>query len=81
MDVLASSQAWVNSTVAGLINPATTAWAADLYQGTDVTQLNWAERAWMDWYLYWGNPVLATGVMSFVLHEVSCDAGSGVVVL
>jgi len=41
----------------------------DLYAGTNFDSLSWAERKWVDWYLYWGNPVIATGVMSFLLHE------------
>jgi hypothetical protein len=24
----------------------------------------------MNYYLYWGNPIIATGIMSFVMHEV-----------
>ena len=44
--------------------------AAELYKGTDTTQLTSPERLWMDWYLFWGNPVIATGVMSFMLHEI-----------
>jgi methylsterol monooxygenase len=43
----------------------------DLYAGTDFNSLNWFEQKWVDWYLYWGNPVIATGIMSFLLHEVS----------
>ncbi len=59
-----------NSTVGSLLNPATTHLAADLYKNTDLASLNVFEKAWADWYLYWGNPVLATGIMSFVLHEL-----------
>lgn len=36
----------------------------------DYTQLNWFERHWMAWYLWIGNPLLATGIASFILHEV-----------
>ncbi|KZT54049.1 sterol desaturase, partial [Calocera cornea HHB12733] len=36
----------------------------------DLGSLNWAERAWMNWYMWWDNPVLATGIMSFIMHEV-----------
>ena len=32
-------------------------------------QLNIFERLWMAWYAYMGNDVLATGIMSFVMHE------------
>lgn len=43
----------------------------DLYATTDVASLNILEKAWMNWYQYWGNPIIATGIMSFLLHEVS----------
>lgn len=33
-------------------------------------QLNFAERMWAAWYAYMQNDVLATGVMSFVMHEM-----------
>jgi len=29
-----------------------------------------AERLWAAWYAYMQNDVLATGIMSFVMHEV-----------
>lgn len=32
--------------------------------------LNWGEKAWAAWYAYMQNDVLATGIMSFVMHEV-----------
>jgi methylsterol monooxygenase len=32
--------------------------------------LNVFERAWAAWYAYMQNDVLATGIMSFVMHEV-----------
>ncbi|KAI0618664.1 ERG3 Sterol desaturase [Pyrenophora tritici-repentis] len=32
-------------------------------------QLNYLERMWMAWYAWMGNDVLATGIMSFVIHE------------
>lgn len=31
--------------------------------------LNYPERMWMAWYAYMQNDVLATGIMSFVMHE------------
>jgi len=40
-----------------------------LYAHTDFSKLNWAENLWVQWYLLIGNPVLATGLMSFLLHE------------
>lgn len=42
-----------------------------LYANTDPTKLNWLEQRWMAWYLFFGDPVIATGLMSFILHEVS----------
>ncbi|GKU21613.1 methylsterol monooxygenase [Fusarium langsethiae] len=33
-------------------------------------QLNMAEKLWAAWYLWMQNDTLATGIMSFVLHEV-----------
>jgi methylsterol monooxygenase len=33
-------------------------------------QLNWVERLWAAWYLWMQNDVLATGILSFVMHEV-----------
>lgn len=32
--------------------------------------LNYFERLWAAWYTYMNNNVLATGIMSFVMHEV-----------
>jgi hypothetical protein len=46
--------------------------ASDLYAtlNVDYTHLNWFEKNWMAWYLWIGNPVIATGIASFILHEV-----------
>ena len=33
-------------------------------------QLNYFERLWAAWYAYMGNDVLATGLMSFTMHEL-----------
>lgn len=32
--------------------------------------LNYFEKLWAAWYAYMGNDVLATGIMSFVMHEL-----------
>ena len=32
--------------------------------------LNFTEKAWTAWYAYMQNDVLATGIMSFVMHEI-----------
>jgi len=42
-----------------------------LYPDVNLEALNWLERLWANYYIYMGNAILATGVMSFVLHEVS----------
>jgi methylsterol monooxygenase len=42
-----------------------------LYGDVDLLGLSWAERMWASYYISIGNPVLATGLMSFLLHEVS----------
>ncbi|GLB37040.1 putative sterol desaturase family protein [Lyophyllum shimeji] len=42
----------------------------DLYSSTDVASLNWFEQQWVAWYVAIGNPVIATGLMSFLLHEI-----------
>ena len=31
--------------------------------------LNYAEKLWLAWYTYMQNDILATGIMSFVMHE------------
>lgn len=43
----------------------------ELYPGlTDFSSLNWFEQQWVAWYVWIGNPIIATGLMSFLLHEV-----------
>ena len=41
------------------------------YDGTDLTSLSWLEQLWVQWYVMIDNPTIATGLMSFLLHEVS----------
>ncbi|WVQ62145.1 hypothetical protein V866_006641 [Kwoniella sp. B9012] len=41
-----------------------------LYGDVNLESLNWLERTWASYYIWMGNPVLATGVMSFLLHEI-----------
>lgn len=43
---------------------------ADAYSGTEFSSLSWLEQQWLAWYVRIGNPVVATGLMSFLLHEV-----------
>ena len=51
--------------------------AEPLYAGANWTysDLSWGEQRWVDWYTYMGNPTIATGVMSFILHEVRWPPG------
>ncbi|SCV68549.1 BQ2448_671 [Microbotryum intermedium] len=69
------TQLYNNATQAGrtlfdLAVAATKPVSYDLYPGVDVASLNVFEKLWMDWYLYWGNPIIATGIMAFLMHEV-----------
>jgi methylsterol monooxygenase len=41
-----------------------------LYADTVFNELSWIERQWAAWYMWIGNPVLATGLMAFLIHEV-----------
>ena len=41
-----------------------------MYGATDYSSLSWLEQQWVQWYVRIGNPVLATGLMSFLLHEI-----------
>ncbi|KAK7958210.1 C-4 methylsterol oxidase [Apiospora saccharicola] len=65
--------ATINATLAGLAGAFN---QPDTYLGVfeEVTkqniQLNVVERAWAAWYLWMQNDILATGIMSFVMHEV-----------
>ncbi|KAG6878824.1 hypothetical protein C0992_007445, partial [Termitomyces sp. T32_za158] len=43
---------------------------ATLYSATDFSSLSWFEQKWVAWYVMIGNPVIATGLMSFLLHEI-----------
>lgn len=42
-----------------------------LYGGIDLYDLTWLERKWAAYYIWMGNPLLATGLLSFLMHEVS----------
>ncbi|PBL02770.1 hypothetical protein ARMGADRAFT_1023943 [Armillaria gallica] len=44
--------------------------AESFYADTDLQSLNWVEQQWMAWYIWIGNPVIATGLMSFLMHEI-----------
>jgi len=54
-----------NGTVPNVLN--------ELYPGlSDLSSLNWFEQQWVAWYVWIGNPIIATGLMSFLMHEVCC---------
>ncbi|KAL0264205.1 C-4 sterol methyl oxidase [Diplodia seriata] len=61
----------VNSTTAAFAHPAPadTYWAQFEEVSKYNVSLNYFERLWLAWYTYMGNDVLATGIMSFVMHE------------
>lgn len=40
-----------------------------LYAGINFDALSFLEQKWVEWYLLIGNPVIATGLMAFILHE------------
>lgn len=42
-----------------------------LYPATDFSSLTWLEQQWVAWYVWIGNPIIATGLMSFLMHEVN----------
>jgi methylsterol monooxygenase len=42
-----------------------------LYGAMDLDHLNWLERSWASYYIWIGNPIIATGLLSFLVHEVS----------
>lgn len=46
------------------------------YSTLDFSSLSWAEKKWAAWYIWVGNPVIATGLMSFVMHEVGRGASN-----
>jgi methylsterol monooxygenase len=53
-----------------LPHPKNTYWHEFDQTAAHTVQLNYFERLWAAWYAYIGNDVLATGIMSFVMHEV-----------
>jgi len=56
---------FLNSSMATALNLA-----EQHYKGTDFSSLSWLEKQWAAWYIWIGNPAIATGLMSFLLHEV-----------
>jgi methylsterol monooxygenase len=50
-------------------NPQDTYWGQFEEVSKYNVSLNYLERLWLAWYIYMQNDVLATGIMSFVMHE------------
>jgi len=72
--VLGSVVDFANATIAHAVSPSSALKAAsmpnDIYAGIDFASLNIFEQWWARWYMYIGDPVLATGIMSFLMHEI-----------
>ena len=54
---------------------------AMLYADTDFSKLTWLELQWAYFYIWIDNPIIATGLMSFLLHEVLYIASPDVLCL
>ena len=59
-----------NSTLAGMPMAQDTYWGSFEEISKYNVSLNYAEKLWLAWYTYMQNDILATGIMSFVMHEV-----------
>ncbi|KAK0718280.1 methylsterol monooxygenase [Lasiosphaeria miniovina] len=59
----------LNATIAGFNSTTTYTTVFEEISKYNV-QLNYFERLWAAWYLWMQNDTLATGIMSFVMHEV-----------
>ncbi|KAK4193861.1 fatty acid hydroxylase superfamily-domain-containing protein [Podospora australis] len=66
---MATTYAALNQTIAGLASTASYATVFDEVSKYNV-HLNIVERLWASWYLWMQNDTIATGIMSFVMHEV-----------
>lgn len=62
----------LNSTIASSLNSTTPADYYTVFEEVSKinVHLNIAERLWAAWYLWWQNDTLATGIMSFLMHEI-----------
>lgn len=58
-----------NSTTTALPMAQDTYWGSFEEISKYNVSLNYAEKLWLAWYTYMQNDVLATGIMSFVMHE------------
>jgi methylsterol monooxygenase len=61
----------VSSHMSLLLNSTSSSAFRELYSGIDFSSLSWFEQEWASWYIWVGNPVIATGLLAFVVHEVS----------
>lgn len=52
-----------------------------IYADTDFNSLSWLEQRWVAYYVWIGNPIIATGLMAFLMHEVCMLSGGWLVVL
>ncbi|KAK4181799.1 fatty acid hydroxylase superfamily-domain-containing protein [Triangularia setosa] len=59
----------LNSTIGGLGSTVTFSTVFDEVSKATV-DLNVAERLWASWYLWMQNDTIATGIMSFIMHEL-----------
>lgn len=60
------------STAGSMLKQATTFGThPNLYPGLDRASLGLMDRAWVGWYEWFGNPILATFIGAVLLHEVS----------
>ncbi|EAQ88125.1 hypothetical protein CHGG_04744 [Chaetomium globosum CBS 148.51] len=62
------ASAVLNSTISGLSSSASITTVFEEVSKYNV-QLNVFERLWASWYLWMQNDTIATGIMSFVMHE------------
>lgn len=50
--------------------PESAAFQDAAYSGVDFSSLSWPEKQWAAYYIWMANPVLATGLAAFLLHEI-----------
>lgn len=54
-----------------LLGSPASAKGSDIYaHGINLDSLSILEKYWAQWYIFIGDPVLATGIMSFLIHEI-----------
>lgn len=70
--VVSSTLSSLNSTIASSINSTTPVDYFSVFEEVSKinVHLNVLERLWASWYLYMQNDTLATGIMSFMMHEI-----------